>query len=46
MGPLRERRATLAGKPEAVREILEAGAEKARKAASTTLEEVRDAVRI
>ena len=43
---LRERREALARRPERVREILDVGAEKARKAASATLEEVRDAVRI
>jgi len=46
LAPLRERREAFARNPERVREILDAGAEKARKAASSTLEEVRDAVRI
>ena len=46
LAPLRERREALAARPERVREILDAGAEKARKVASATLQEVRDAVRI
>lgn len=46
LAPLRERRRQLAAHPGRVGEILEAGADKARKVASATMEEVRDAVRI
>jgi tryptophanyl-tRNA synthetase len=46
MEPLRSRREALASRPERVREILEAGADKARGVASATLQEVRDAIRI
>ncbi|HMC81722.1 MAG TPA: tryptophan--tRNA ligase [Candidatus Polarisedimenticolia bacterium] len=46
LGPLRERRTSLATHPERVREILDGGATRARKMASATLEEVRNAVRI
>jgi tryptophanyl-tRNA synthetase len=44
--PLRERRAEFAAHPSRVGEILEQGAVRARRTASATLEEVRDAVRI
>jgi tryptophanyl-tRNA synthetase len=46
LAPLRERRRALAQEPKRVRDILEAGAEKARRVSSATLEEVRNAVRI
>ena len=44
--PLRERRESLAARPERVTEILDSGAAKARNVAAATLLEVRDAVRI
>ena len=46
LSPLHENRETLARDSGRVRDILEAGAEKARKVASATLGEVRDALRI
>ncbi len=44
LAPLRERRAELAARPERVREILEAGTERARLVAEETMREVRDAM--
>ena len=44
LGPYRERRAELEANPDRVREILEAGAERARKTAAETMEKVRKKV--
>jgi tryptophanyl-tRNA synthetase len=46
LAPIRERRAKLAEDPRAIAETLEEGAEKARKTARKTMEEVRAAVKI
>jgi len=40
------RRQEYEGKPEKIREILEAGTERARKVAAATMEEVRDAMHL
>jgi tryptophanyl-tRNA synthetase len=44
--PLRERRATLLGRPGHLREVLHAGSAKARRLAVDTMEQVRAAVRL
>ena len=46
LGPIRERRAELAAKPRIVDEILAAGSERARREATGTLREVRQAMRL
>lgn len=44
LAPLQERRAELAAKPERVREVIEAGTERARAVAEETMRQVRDAI--
>jgi len=46
MGAMHGRRQEYEGKPEKIREILEAGTERARKVAAATMEEVRDAMHL
>jgi tryptophanyl-tRNA synthetase len=46
LGPIRERRAALLANPHTVREILQEGSRRARRAATETMERVRDAVKI
>ncbi|PYQ15036.1 MAG: tryptophan--tRNA ligase [Acidobacteria bacterium] len=46
LAPLRERREAFARSPDRVKQILEAGADRAREVASATLAEVRNAIRI
>ncbi len=46
LAPIRERRVSLASNPQKLREILEEGRGKATKAASQTMEEVREAMKI
>jgi tryptophanyl-tRNA synthetase len=44
MAPIWEAREEIVSRPERVREILQAGAEKARKIAEDTMKEVREAI--
>jgi tryptophanyl-tRNA synthetase len=46
LAPIRERRAELAAKPKLVDEILAAGSERARREATATLHEVRQAMHL
>ncbi|MEE0775786.1 MAG: tryptophan--tRNA ligase [Bacillota bacterium] len=46
MGPIRERRMEFSGNPKRLDEILEAGCEKARKAAAETLAKTREAMKV